>query len=682
MPRVRIYLLLVMTLIVVTGFAGVTLITHNADRQALASAFDQKVATASASLLKKTMALLPDGKVKENQAELFRLALIRVPEITYLAILDGRRKILVEAGNRPAGLADVDPSGARQLAGGLVLHFTPIRSVPDGLYIVIGVRQDTPQILLLEPVVIFLAALLALVWIGVGLILALQDIYLQTPFRMCRNVMERIKAGDFRARMTTDSDGLFTALAGTFNLFICRVNGHFTIMQILSDDLEAKNSPDNLQVRKRLNAHMAQLLNRFHFADGPHLPALHARTPHDIRLPMFMFSVVEFLPYAFLPDFFARMHQPGSGPEKLLFIAIMLATSFTGAALAAATSRYWCRRFDTGTILPVCALLFSLAAFGTAHANTAISMVTWRTISGIAFGMAAASCQNYVSRFAAEKTFSSTLSGFFRPQFAGAITGLLVGGTLAGLFDPSVIFALTAGVALLTGLFIRVVLTARLTLQLAPAPEIPLPPVWLMVGNIRALTFSILAILPARIIMSGLLFYITPLYLTDLGFRFQDIGGVLALAFSIIFLLTPMMARLADDFGLTVLSIFAGLIVPGAVAIALTEWQNGLTVIAIVIASGLGQAFIIAPAMSALSKICHAAFSGGGGEHVLTAYRTLENSGIAIGPIVAALLVNQVGFSRAIFVLGMASLASALLFGSTFAIIRLQATPGDPDAPR
>ena len=116
MPRVRIYLLLVMTLIVVTGFAGVTLITHNADRQALASAFDQKVATASASLLKKTMALLPDGKVKENQAELFRLALIRVPEITYLAILDGRRKILVEAGNRPAGLADVDPSGARQLA--------------------------------------------------------------------------------------------------------------------------------------------------------------------------------------------------------------------------------------------------------------------------------------------------------------------------------------------------------------------------------------------------------------------------------------------------------------------------------------------------------------------------------------------------------------------------------------
>ncbi len=677
-PR-KVYLLL--TLFIIISFAGITGLSLVRDASSLKPLLDAKIETARSSLLQKINSPQRPNRSFRNLGALFSQTLTQVPEFTYLAIIDGNQKLRVEAGSRPPGLVNLDLRRATQEISNLTVHTAKIEALAEhgDLRILIGVDGNILHHRLLRSLPALLTALMVIVGIGFVIFRGLLDVQVFSSLRAVQALMDRIGAGDFRAGLSPVPGKFLTEMTDMLNSFVSQVNGHFVIMGILAKDIEAEPGPGNQQTRKRLSAHIAQLLNRFHFAEGDSIPALSAASPTAIRLPLLLITFAETLSYVFLPEHIAGIHTLQSELATNLFIATPITTTIAATLIGWAISSYWSNRTSLKSVLVVSAIMSSLGFAGAAYSASYESLMIWRALSGLALGNVFGSCQNYVSRFASEENFAESQNVFFLPLLAGGLLGFTLGGLFADVMELSEIFAVSASLALLMALLTISTLHNIPEFQIRQEPtEAPgLFPN--LLTNLRFILFIALGVLPSRIVLSGFLLFLAPVYLFNLEIGALPTGWILASAVLFIILLTPVMSRLADKYGLIILAIFAGFIIFGAVAMAMTQWQNALTVISVTFAIGFGHALVLAPSLSALPRLCEQEFSVGGPAPVLKVYRLTEGFGVMAGPVIAAILADRFGYAQTIFYLGCAILISAILFGLAFVILRLQ--PEDAGQP-
>jgi len=670
-------ILLLMAFLVIFSFAGISGLTWSDDETSLRSHVAVKIDTATILLRQKILIHERQGHPDEALRELFRQTLIQVPEFAYLAVMNESQKLLIEAGVRPPGLADLTPRTNNQIAGNQDIRFIKIDTDTKGrkLFVLVGVERDTLRLRPLDHLPVLLTGLFGMIGVGYMILNSLLESCFYAPFRSILGLMGRINAGDFRVQLTPASGTLFGTLTEALNSFVTRVNGHFTVMSLLASDLEADSNPDNQQSRKRLGAHMAQLLNRFHFADGGQIPALIIGSATHTRLPLFLLAFAETLTYAFLPNYVAGFHSLETGYDIEVFMALPITAFFGASTLASALSEYWISRSTLKSVLMMGGGLCFAGYAGTALSTTYESLIIFRVVSGWGIGTVIASCQAHVTRFSAEENFSENQNAFFQPLLSGGVIGVSFGGLLANNIGFSEIFTIAAITALLTTVLTAITVDNFPNSRPSSSSNKVLEALPSLFTNFRFVLFASLAVLPSRIFLGGFLFFLIPVYLFEFDLGFMGIGWVLAAVLLVIFIMTPPMARLADKFGLTVLSIFAGLVITGAITISVIQWQNTLTVIAIAIAVGIGHALILAPSLAALPKLCASELSATTPVSILTVYRSVEGIGITLGPLAAAVLAKQVGYAQTIFYLGCASLVLAVLFGTTFAILRLR-----PDA--
>jgi MFS family permease len=667
--------------LVITAFAGLGGMFVFDGGTHLNNTFKAKIEVATKALLRE-VSRKPHG---ENQvADLestFTKLRTRAPELTYIAVMDHGRTLLLETGLRPAGLSTLKTNVAKQVIGNQDVHVSRLTLTPESgsLYVLIGVEADFIHHRLSEQVMVWAATLLGLLWIAYEIVNTVLNTRLHSPLQTLQTLMGRIGAGDFRAGIPSTRSKLFGGLTEVLNNFTKRVNGHFSVMGVLAADLEAESSADNQLTRKRLGAHMAQLLNRFHFAEGGQLPSLVQASPSAIRLPLFLFTVTETLSYAVLPKLAQGFYDAGDQLALNLFTVLPVAVAIGGALLGSTISVYGFRRYPLKTLSTTSAVLMFAGFVGASQSTTMEGLMFWRALSGFGFGMVAAACQNYVSLFASDENFSEQMKDFVLPLMSGGIVGVTMGGILQGYADPPLLFGISALGALLTGLL------SFGPLNNVPAPasegpaDDPFPVLKSLSRNPRLILFGSLSVLPAQIILGGFCFFLAPVYLTELGLDPMETGSILAFIFLIILVLTPPVARLADKYGLTLFSMCAGFVMMGAMAISLIQWQNALTVITVAGGIGIGQSLLIAPSLAALPRLAPDIFSAVGVGPVLSFHRLVVGLGLLAGAVGAALLSDAVGHAMAIYYLGWLSFIIAAVFGLTFAILRLQ--PPQQDEP-
>ncbi len=381
----------------------------------------------------------------------------------------------------------------------------------------------------------------------------------------------------------------------------------------------------------------------------------------ELRLPLFLFILSEELSRASLPLYLASFAEPSTGwrPETAVGVAIAvymacfaLATPFAGKW----TDRWGMRRvFAAGVVLSVGG--FAWAALADAYWQ----LLPARALCALGYAAATMAGQRQLIVLGGEAQRARALALFVSAVSIAAICGTALGGVLADQFGSRWVLAASAMAAALGWLSYRRMSPAAGGDAAAtrPAASLRFAELLRLLGRRRFAALMLGSALPTKIALAGLLFYLTPLVLHELGQTPAAIGRVMMSYFLLVAAINPLAAWLADRHGWRQsLTIAGGVVIGGAALLAGSgllpaEHALWLAIAGLGVGTGLASAAMQSLALRLAAPTSDTA--------VTVAVRMLERLGSVIGPLWIGFWLAGSGASAALTALGVTVLTASLV---------------------
>jgi MFS family permease len=331
----------------------------------------------------------------------------------------------------------------------------------------------------------------------------------------------------------------------------------------------------------------------------------------------------------------------------------------------------WSERMGRRKAMLIGAILATVGFVGTAIAYNLYDLLLWRSLCALGYGFVFVAAQGYVLDRTDRENRAQGFALFIGAIMVATVCGPSIGGILADNigFRPS--FAVSAGMA-----FLSIVAIMRLPKEdVRPPSAVPtraprLSEFMVLLTNRRFMALTGLAAMPAKILLTGVCFYLVPLYLVSIG-NTQAMAGRMLMVYAIMMVLVvPFAATLSDASLRRERYVALGLVISGLGGFLLLFSESFLVLFAVVFLLGLGQALSIAAQSALVGEHCGEEIEKYGADVVYGVYRFLERLGNALGPLLASVLVVFWGYQGAFvalcglaFVCGLA-FAFSMRFGS------------------
>ena len=343
-------------------------------------------------------------------------------------------------------------------------------------------------------------------------------------------------------------------------------------------------------------------------------------------------------------------------PIALFMLAGMVMVPL-GGGLA---DRFGARAVFLAGIVPA-----TIGYVGTFLAHGYYDLVGWRILSGIGYGLIFIAAQAWVADNTDERNRAQGMTVFVGGVFAATICGPSIGGIFADRIGFEATFLISAGLAVISGLLVYVMLEGTGKARTAHRTVFGGQEWRALLSDGRLFAVTVFAAVPGKLILAGFLFYLVPLYLSELGNRQSVIGWMIMLYGVSTLACMPFAARFADRSGRHAAVVAAGGVVAGLGCLAsLSEsavgGPSGAVMIAI-LALGLGHALSLTSQIAIVQEV--AGHHGGLGQaSVIGAYRLVERVGMVLGPVVAGALAVSFGYRGAIVGIGVIVLVCIALY--------------------
>jgi len=336
----------------------------------------------------------------------------------------------------------------------------------------------------------------------------------------------------------------------------------------------------------------------------------------------------------------------------------------------------WSERVGRRKAMLVGAALAAVGFLATALAYNLYDLLLWRSLCALGYAMVFVAAQGYVLDRTGTTNRAQGFALFIGAIMVATVCGPSIGGILADNIGFRAAFGVSAIMSVLSILAImRLPATESRPVAAKPSRGPRLREVMALIVNRRFMTLTGLAAMPAKIILTGVCFYLVPLYIVSLGNTSAMAGRMLMVYAVMMVLIVPLAARLSDASLRRDRYVSVGLIISGLSGLLLLLSDSILVLFGVVFLLGLGQALSIAAQSALVAEHCQEEIRVFGSDAVYGVYRLLERLGNALGPLVASLLVVFWGYQGA-FV----SLSGFVLFcGIAFTIAtRGEQWQGDP----
>ncbi|MCB1908412.1 MAG: MFS transporter [Rhodocyclaceae bacterium] len=387
-----------------------------------------------------------------------------------------------------------------------------------------------------------------------------------------------------------------------------------------------------------------------------------------IRAPLFTFILAEELTRPCLPAYVGRLAASGGEAAAPLVVGLPIALFMLIVAVGQPAFGRWSERVGRRRALITGGLIGAAGFAGSALAQGLVDLVVWRSLCAAGYGIVFAAGQGYVLEQAASGGRTRGFAVFVGAIMAATVCGPSIGGILADLVGQRATFAVSAGFCVLA---------------LAPMSSLPVVPghrpataavglgglIGLLV-NRRFAVLTLFAAIPAKVLLIGVLFYLVPLYVVELGHGQAAAGRLIMFYGLLMVVLVPLAARQGDAFQRRLALVAGGLGLTGAGVLAAAAMPDEAGLLALVGLLGLGQALAISAQSALVGELCRDEVARHGVDAVYGAYRMLERLGNVAGPLVAGALLSALGFAGAFSVLGLAAMACALVGGVVLARAR------------
>lgn len=399
----------------------------------------------------------------------------------------------------------------------------------------------------------------------------------------------------------------------------------------------------------------------------------------DVRIPLFLFAFAEELQKSFLPLFVQELYTPVPWLNEPVIIGLPIAVYLAVLAIAAPYSGRWAERYGSRKLF-LLGLLPAIAGFiGCSLAGSISELVLWRGTTALGYAMITVSCQDYIIANSHTRKWGRNMVLFVGIIMSATMCGTAVGGILADRFGYQTVFALAAVIAVLAGM------AASRSLVDSPGIEpsantstheqnrIPLKhsvsAALRVASNLHFVLFLLCIAIPANVLVAAYLWYLVPLYLSDLGATASEIARVMMLYYLLIVLFGPAASRMADLAGSRAWLIGLGSLLSGIGLVTLNEWESIWAVVISVTVLGLTHALTKGAQVPLALFICAREAEKVGRTTILGFLRFSERIGSLLGLMVSAMLIANYGYQASIGLTGILVSSTAFLF----LIVHLQA---------
>lgn len=531
--------------------------------------------------------------------------------------------------------------------------------------------QKKLEDIIFDVLIVLLVALL----ITFELLLFLVSTNVSRPIERLHQLMHQVEIGDFRktlAHSSRDEVGRFIA---TLTSLIQQVNTHFQEITERAEALRRESGGKLDDTKRRLIAHIGEMLNRVHTAPQGKPEVTREFTLTDVRTPMFLFILAEELSRSFMPLYITELYAPVPGLSQELVIGLPISIFMLFVAIATPFAGVWTDRYGSRRLFLAGAALAIVGFLGTAFAYNLYDLLVWRSITAIAYALITMSCQGFIVSITTAENRAQGMAVFIGAIMVAAICGTSIGGVLADRLGYRATFFMSVALAGLSAVLVYNVFSRSRNAATASRPSLSFPDFVSVFGNARFTVLMVFGAIPAKLILTGFLFYLTPLYLFELGNSQSEIGRGMMLYFILMVFGTPIFARLSDKYGRQIIPVVIGGFFAGGGALAMMQFDSSLGVLLGIGGLGLGHAMATAPLISLVPVVCASQVRILGQTTVLSIFRIVERVGSVAGPFAAATLIGVYGFSEAIIVLGVVVLACTLILAGFFLFAGISEKP-------
>ena len=371
-----------------------------------------------------------------------------------------------------------------------------------------------------------------------------------------------------------------------------------------------------------------------------------------VRTAAFLYIFAASLSISFIPLHMKALYQPVPGFSKQMILGFPIALEMLGGGLILIPAGAWIDRRGWHHPFVVGVLLSFIGAVWSGLAVNHFHFMAARLMAGVGYGLGWMSVQGFVLHNTPLNQRARGISSIVAGIFAGIICGNGMGALVAQRLGFAQVF-LMGGMGM--GIVLLLVLTCLRSTFTVPKTTTPdhtgsIHSFIRLLKDPQALIIFACSLVPYSIVMVGLLYYITPLFLSGAGVSQSDIGRVIMLfGLSMIFI-APQVSRLADKLGDKRWLMFGGGIIGGGCLLPF-YFSAGLW---IVVASVLffGFSVSISGASRNVLTLNLPVAQQIGSSRVMGIYRSIDKLGQMLGALIPAALMTWLSIPDTMLVMG------------------------------
>jgi len=580
----------------------------------------------------------------------------------HAALADGLVGIPDPAGGLPSRVIDL---------GGLVNVAVPVQTAAGvQAWLNIGVDRGLLDTLVTDTGWDVAIILLVCLIVTVEMLIFVIDRSVSATLRGIDRVGREAAAGSWSVRLRVAAQDEAGQLLSRVDAVLDRINGQWERLCWRAQEVVRLNPATGGRVTRVLD----HFRRRYDLGTGPRRTLGTVPSTAVVRTPLFLAIFAEGLSLSFLPVHAATLPLPDWGMDRSFLLGLPITVFMLGIVVATPMGGRLVRLFGTRRIFLAASLPYAAGYLVTALGDSLAELLAGRLLSAVGYALLTIAAQAALTGMVGPERRTRSMAVFVGAVMGATACGAAAGAVVADRFGFDASFLLATGLALLAALVAWRHLPQDMPGTGVEGRADPRPAAGRDGSSLSALTnprflaLLLLAAIPAKLFLTGVIFYLAPLLLTSLEVSPPAIGRTVMSYALIIVLTVDFSAWVTDRYRLGHAQIVAAGLLTGAGALALLVLDPATGLLVAIACYGVAQSLSAAPLLSVVPDLCPREAALHGPAALFAQVRLFERVGSIAGPMLAAGLTVAVGPVWTVVWIGAVCAAGSVLYGLAAAV--------------
>lgn len=517
----------------------------------------------------------------------------------------------------------------------------PIESAEDvGARVYVGLSSTYVQSQLTDIFFDIAIVLVAVLLVCFEVVMVVVMVYISGPLEESESILKRQVKGDFSVNEKITHHGVIGGFADRLNQDSKDLQSRFKAL--FSKLLPQRTHSEEVDSKLKSVSDRFSLQNRM---------AVHKGDVVDARIPLFVFSFAEELSKSFMPLFVNEFYQPSSWISKDVMLGLPISVFMFVIAACTPFAAKWVDRWGQKQLFLVGLIPAIGGYFGCAFATDAMDIVISRGVTAFGYAIITISCQSYIAAVVTSENRAKGMAMFVGVLMTATMCGTALGAIIADRIGYQPVFLLSALLAAFAGILAWRMFIGELDAGEGKKSAGKKGSVLLLMKNLRFMAVILFCAIPAKIVLTGFLYFLVPLYLVSLDASQSEIGRIMMIYSLVIIPLSPIASGIADRTQKTKQLVVLGTILSGGILVSLYGDDSILKILLAVTLMGVAHSILKAPLIACALEASEDTPEVGRTE-TLGFLRTAERIGSVIGPILVATLLTTHTYGEAMSIVG------------------------------